>query len=607
MIRLIRLSCLLLALTLAGCATLSTAPSPEQRAQARQAQDLFHSGQYPQAAKAYLKLAGQNRGTRNYFLLRAAEAWRESGSLKQAEQALTDIDRAQLQPTDTRHYDLLEAEIALKHGDAAHALTLTQGPVSALPEALHARALELRARALAGTGKPWKAARARIQLDATLSGAGREHNREQTLNLLNAMGVEALQQHASNLTPDDPAQRWITLALGRLGVNVAQNAPSLTQPVGTFMPGSSQLQGYQLPQEVALILPLSGPLASAGNAVRQGFFASYFQSGKHGQMPPVQAYDTTGTPQGALRAYQRAVADGATLVVGPLTHDAVSAVMQQTQLPATLLALNHPDDNVLPPPNATEFALRPEVEAAQVARHMFQQGLTQAIVMVSSEGFAQRAADAFTTEFQGLGGQVTSLSTLNPAQVDYRKQTRALDVAVPAHTGVFISMRPDQARLLLPQLHLAGIKLPVFATSHVYAARNNPVADGDLDGVTFCDAPWLFNTQPGLPSRATLAGMLPAARGTSARLFAFGMDAWSLVPYLQWLRAHPGSYLPGASGRLTEDAFGRIHRVLTWARFENGVARPLVGNLELGTPKLQPMPAPATSTPAPASSVPASM
>ncbi|HET7267699.1 MAG TPA: penicillin-binding protein activator [Oleiagrimonas sp.] len=585
--------------------TVSTTPSPEQQAQARQAQTLFHDGHYQQAAQAWAKLAAQDRSTRDYFLVRAAEAWREAGSLPKAEQALTDVERTRLQPTDARHYDLLEAEIALNRGNAARALTLTQGPVAALPDALQTRALELRARALAKTGKPWKAARTRIALDATLSGAGREHNRKQTLDLLNSMGVEALQQHASALPSNAPAQRWIALALGRLGVNVSQAAPSLTQPVGTFMPGSSQLQGYQLPSKVALMLPLSGPLASAGTAVRQGFFASYFQAGKHGELPPVQVYDTTGTPAGALSAYQRAVADGATLVVGPLTHDAVSAVMQQAQLPATLLALNHPDDNILPPPNATEFALRPEVEAAQVARRMFQQGLTQAIVMVSSEGFAQRAADAFTIEFQGLGGQITSLTTLNPAQVDYRKQTRALQVTAPATTGVFISMRPEQARLLLPQLHLAGIKLPVFATSHVYDARNNPVADGDLNGVTFCDAPWLFNTQPGLPSRAALAASLPAARGTSARLFAFGMDAWSLVPYLQWMRAHPGSYLPGASGRLTEDAFGRIQRVLTWARFENGVARPLVGNLELGTPTLQPLPA-ASSSSAPSRPTPAS-
>jgi outer membrane PBP1 activator LpoA protein len=159
--------------------------------------------------------------------------------------------------------------------------------------------------------------------------------------------------------------------------------------------------------------------------------------------------------------------------------------------------------------------------------------------------------------------------------------------------GIFISMRPQDARLLLPQLQLARVALPVFGTSHVYAGVDDAGADNDLNGVEFCDAPWLFDAQPGLPSHAQIAAALPSARGTLARLFAFGMDAWSLVPYLDWLRGHPGSYLPGASGQLTADQFGRVRRVLVWAKFVDGLARPLGGSLELDN-------APAGTPPAPA-------
>jgi hypothetical protein len=59
------------------------------------------------------------------------------------------------------------------------------------------------------------------------------------------------------------------------------------------------------------------------------------------------------------------------------------------------------------------------------------------------------------------------------------------------------------------------------------------------------------------------------------------MDAWNLVPYLDWLRANPGSYLPGATGQLTADQFGRIRRVLIWAKFTDGLARPLSGSLQM--------------------------
>jgi outer membrane PBP1 activator LpoA protein len=94
-------------------------------------------------------------------------------------------------------------------------------------------------------------------------------------------------------------------------------------------------------------------------------------------------------------------------------------------------------------------------------------------------------------------------------------------------TGIFISMRPQQARLLLPQLQIAQVNLPIFATSHVYGGSDDVGANRDLDGLEFCDAPWLFDAQPGLPNRSDIAARLPAARGSAARLFAFGMDAWN--------------------------------------------------------------------------------
>jgi uncharacterized protein len=145
-------------------------------------------------------------------------------------------------------------------------------------------------------------------------------------------------------------------------------------------------------------------------------------------------------------------------------------------------------------------------------------------------------------------------------------------------------MKPQQARLLLPQLRLARNAQPVFGTSHIYAGTDDAAADRDLEGVEFCDAPWLFDAQPGLPRRTDLNADLPATRGVTARLFAFGMDAWGLVPYIDWLRAHSGSYVPGATGQLVADQFGRVRRVLIWARFQDGVAHPVAGSLEMEAP-----------------------
>ncbi|MCW0200881.1 MAG: penicillin-binding protein activator, partial [Rhodanobacter thiooxydans] len=244
-----------------------------------------------------------------------------------------------------------------------------------------------------------------------------------------------------------------------------------------------------------------------------------------------------------------------------------------------------------------------------------------------TDDFAPRAACAFMAARAARGGELAGMVTLPPGVTSYASLIAGLKLpvgtnaaaapvqpaaagttAAPAasgavgDTGIFISMRPEQARLLLPQLRIAQVNLPVIATSHVYEGSDDVAANRDLDGVEFCDAPWLFDAQPGLPNHDGVAARLPAARGGAARLFAFGMDAWNLVPYLEWLRAHPGSYVPGASGQLAADQFGRVRRVLIWAQFQNGLARPLGGSLQLDdAPSNAP---PASAEPAPAGSVP---
>lgn len=583
-------------LILAGCATLG-APSAAQQAQAQQAQTLYQQGQFDRAADAWMAAAAQGSSASNFYRLSAAEAWRQNGSLDRMGEVLQTINRKHLSATDAQHYDLLSAQVALATGDPTRALQLTSTPINDYPVALRMRVLELRARAQIKSGDTWAAAQTRVSMDTELTGLDQAQNRRQTIKLLTGLGAPALQQHATTLTADDPMQRWVSVALEQLGVVVARAQPTLAHPLGTTLPGSPQAQGYHMPQTLALLLPTTGSLAAAGNAVREGFFTAYFDAGSNGAARPiVKVYDTGSTPAQAVTAYQQAVTDGAQRVIGPLTRDSVTAVLAQPELAAPLLALNHPDGGTLPPPGASEFALMPETEGAEAAEHMHARGLLNATVLVSNEDFAQRAGKAFTVQFEALGGHVAPMQTLDPATINYADQIKTLGANPQDNAGIFISMRPPQARLLLPQLRLAGLTLPVFATSHIYAGTDDVGSNTDLNGVEFCDAPWLLDAQPGLPARSQIAAALPSARGTSARLFAFGMDAWALAPYLDWLRSHPESYLSGATGQLTEDDFGRVRRELAWARFDNGLAHPVSGSLELDAPMPIPGDAPAPPT-----------
>ena len=571
---------LLLSLLLVGCATPGTRPSAAAAEAAQSAAALARHGQFDAAAQAYLALADTSRSDRDHFWLLAAEAWREAGHLDQAATILTQIDRRTLSGDEPLRLDLLRAEHALAAHDTATALQLTTQPNVSVPDTLRPRLLELRARAMLASGDYWGSARTRVEMQEQLQGFDRTENQKQVLDLLAKVGSESLQSRAAALKPGDRMLPWVQEALTRMGVAVARAQPQLQEPVGTLLPGAGAnvREGYKVPQHAALLLPGDGSYAAAGNAVAEGFFAAYIDAGRnHAPRPSIRVYNSHGNAAGAVSGYQQAVRDGAQLVVGPLTRGEVAAVFAQAQLPVPLLALNHPDGRQLPAGDTSEFGLLPETEGAQAADRMIERGLRHAYAVISSDDFAQRALGAFKAELAARGGQLEGSTTFSISA-----PLSGLDLTSAASdAGIFISMRPAQARMLVPQLRASGIQLPLIATSHVYEGVDDAASNRDLDGVEFCDAPWLFGAQPGLPGHAEIETQLPAARGTSARLFAFGMDAWNLIPYLDWLRAHPGSYLPGATGQLTADQFGRIRRVLIWAQFNDGLAQPLSGSLQM--------------------------
>lgn len=569
--------CFSLALT--ACVPTNVQRSPAEINAAQGVAALAQQGHFDQAAQAYLNLAEQYPGQADHYRLLAVEAWWQDGQLQRGAGTLAAIDRKHLVGDEPLRLDLLRAEQALDQHDAATALRLTTQPNVTVPKVLQVRLLELRARAMVASGDLWGGARTRVQMDPWLTGFDQSQNRRQALDLLVKLGVGPLKQRASAMQPGDRMLPWVNEALSRLGVTVAQAQPDLQQPVGTLLPGANAnvREGYKSPTQVALLLPSDGNFAAASAPIRQGFFAAYFDAGRnHAPRPIVRVYDSKGTAAGAIAAYQQAVSDGARLVVGPLTRGEVAAVFGQQHLPVPVLALNHPDDHQLPAADTSEFGLLPETEGAQAADHMVERGVRQAYVIISGDDFAQRAANAFKAEMIARGGEVLVSGTLPTGVTSYADLIASMHMpvsngapnpaptaaapaasgstgaiasttAVPSDTpvtdgsGIFISMRPTQARLLLPQLRIARINLPVFATSHVYEGSDDASSNRDLDGVEFCDAPWLFDAQPGLPKRDDIAALLPAARGSAARLFAFGMDAWNLVPYLDWLRAHPGS------------------------------------------------------------------
>jgi outer membrane PBP1 activator LpoA protein len=573
---------LALVLALGACASLPGPPGAAVVEQAGHAERLQADGDFAGAAAEFLALARTHRGDASaYYRLRAAEALRDGGDIEAAERALGDIKRRRLHGDEPERLDLLDAEIALHRGDHERARALLTFDDATLSPELRVRALELRARAELAAGDAFASARMRAALDRHLRGGDREHNRAQIREVLATMEPAALRERFDTLPANDAMRPWIEQSLRSKGHPLARTLPRPNRPVGTMRPGDGgglAPEGYVAPRQVALLLPLA-QLAGVSEPIRDGFLSAYF-SDATAQRPFVRIYDAGSSPADAIAAYRRAVADGADQVVGPLQREAVGELFR-LPLEARVLALNHPDSGEVPPPGSAEFGLLPDAEGAQVAEHMLARGITRASVLIAGADWAERASRAFRTQFEAGGGSVVGEARLGDKDVDFAPaiaQASGL-LGNDGNAGVFISMRPQQARLLVPQLRVAGIGAPVFATSHIYAGDANASLDRDLEGVEFCDAPWLFGSIPGRPQRAAVSGRLASANGFGGRLFAFGMDAYALLPYLDWLLANPDAYVAGATGELTADSFGRVNRLVGWARFRNGIAEPVEGAL----------------------------
>jgi len=503
--------CLLAVCTLlAGCIEIEPreeAPPP----QASNAEQLYRQGDLNHAAQAFLELAETGSGERDYYRLRAAEAYRDEGNLDAAARALDGLRPRRLSAEENTRYALLDAEISLAHKDPARALERLNYPDDNLPQPTRLRTLEMRARAQAANGDMLASARTRATLDRLLGGADRSQNETQLIGTLQKLGPDALKQQAAALPPNDPLRPWLNQALHVSGQALPQVVLRPNQAVGTLLPGQNNAiarEGYRASHRIALLLPSGGALKAVAQPIRDGFLAAYFGD-ENPQRAEVRTYDSGDTPQQAVAAYQQAVADGADHIVGPLRRDAVSAIFAQGHLPVPVLTLNQPEHGEVPPPGSAAFGLSPDTEAAQAAEHMLERGIRSAVIITATDDWAERAALAFRAQLENHNGEIVGDARIKDNEINFAAVIRqamaavhtsgtapplpgaaASSVAVePPTVGIFISMRPQQARLLLPQIRLAGhTGVPVFATSHIYSGSPEPGQDRDLDGVEFCDA-----------------------------------------------------------------------------------------------------------------------
>ncbi|WP_323815353.1 penicillin-binding protein activator [Cellvibrio sp. NN19] len=596
-----------LAVSLASCS--SNAPKSDQgKSSAAKTQSAKPS------ASALLKQANQAQSPeRERLVLEAAQAYIDAQQYNRARDLLVDMNSDELPDNQyVKHTDLLST-VALHEGSnfLAHGILtkprLEQQWQSMEPQT-EVALREKRAQVFALLGEAQLSVAERIQLSSLIDNKTQlQTNQDLLWQSLMSIPFAELQQLAQHEN-GQAARGWYSLATINKNnqIDLEQQRAQLeawldqwrTHPAHDNLPNDLRLLQSlidQQPKQVALLLPMQGKLAEAGEAVRDGFFAAYFEALSNGRSTPeVRQYDSSGD---ALAAYQQAVADGADLVIGPIDKENVTELSLMPSLEVPVLSLNYPDAPPAEPLKGFyQFGLAVEDEARQVARQAFLEGHRQAMVIIPSQEWSERSARAFTEEWEKLGGIVVNRTQfqnsanysglvkdamlIEQSQIRAREMQDLLGIQLQSSPRsrsdvdmIFLIANPAQARQIKPTFafHYAG-KIPVYATSQVYSGQPDPKMDRDLNGIRFNTMPWLFDTTS---KEKQIIAQHTKSAAVYGRLHALGADAFRLYARLPQLEQVADMRIYGATGALHMLSDGRIEREQIWVRFRNGEAQPL--------------------------------
>ena len=520
-----------------------------------------------------------------------------------AEVALTEAAAAELESNDQARLIYLQARIAHLRGDQQAYSMLSAIDQPGLHPAIAQRVHNFQRHLLGLSGDYLASARLGTKIMLNSPRADRAALKRSIWRDLQRLDRASLASATADAASDPQWNAWLELAqlANRDTTQLAAELPTWLasnqgHPAANPLPGGLEylLQTAAAPDTVALLLPLSGRLAPAGKAVRDGYLASYYQARRGNSVPSEILVLDSDLYGSAAEAYQDAALQGAKLIVGPLSKEFVAELAVHPSRAIPVLALNQVDSSIPPGSSAlVQLALAPEDEAARIAELAFGQGARRALVMRPAGTWGDKMERALRERWQELGGTTASVISYTGKE-DYSPSVKSgLGIAASEErkrlvrdmlaTNVeftprrrqdldiifMLARNGAQARALKPLLafHYAGA-LPVYATSSVYSGSPDS-RDKDLDDLQLVDLPWLLGSNPTLKS--TLAA---ADSDQYPRLNALGADAFRVQSRFLQLQAGPDALLRGDTGLLSLNPQLQIQRELPAATFDGGELQP---------------------------------
>lgn len=600
----------LAALWLAACAAPPTSWTPEADSTAS-AEAAFSRGEYGLAAQNWQRQALEAEPDRAAALrVRAADAWLLAGEPGNATDALRWVDREALSPGDAARMDLALADLALRRGRPDEAEALLRNARGALPNGSRKRYDSLNSKVLEALSSPGSRDIARA---AERVRGMPYYDPDSAVDLVRSL--ENVSSHELAIRSENPRGErqltgWLDLVLViRQNLVNPENVSSAmtdwksrhpTHLLSTREALDTWLryrQTFRPPRRIGVLLPQSGRLQAAGDAIRDGLMSAYLE---HSGGSEILFFATGDDEQSAISAYFNALDAGVDLIVGPLRKESVEAMLGLAGMSTPVLALNELPEGFSPPRGlagqVTAISLSQDRETRSIARRLADSGYENAIVIAPEGAWGERMALAFESEFLRDDRTIVAAARYLESENDHSASLeRVLKIDESNARGkrlentlqmtiefepvrrqdvdvIFLAANSTQARLLRPQLRFydAG-DIPTYATARIFSGQPDPARNRDLDGVRFPATPWQLShgSRQDIPDLASIRG------GSLGSLYALGRDAWNLLPWLELMQKDPDFVFAGQSGYYRRASGPALDREPDWAEFRQGRPSPV--------------------------------
>lgn len=384
------------------------------------------------------------------------------------------------------------------------------------------------------------------------------------------------------------------------------------------------------PKNIAVLLPLSGRIQSAGQAVQYGISEAFYHQKKHKKKgditPQLHFIDTSGTSNEEILAKLKE--QKIDFIIGPLVKHNIEKLLPEIELTPTIILNAFPEKKGestnkivkktvkdLQDSESTaetfevndsihfSLTLSPESEAQQAAILMQLKGHKNPLVIAPKTKYGKRVATAFNAQWK-INHEDSDASSyaaiyyfsnskqfshlidrvlLNGKSKQRINQMKAmmgrnLETEVRSRRDVdaiYIVSKRNELILLKPFIN-TGVspfapRIPLYASSLSHAADKRKTQNKELANLVFSDNSFLLddNLKVSPATKRLLKHISKHDSYNNLRLMTLGYDSYQLIYQVMSLKNIKDYSFNGKLGTLTLDDHNNIQTQLGWATYTN--------------------------------------